>query len=315
MMTMTNNCREKLNQIKERNTYTLVDAGHPLNVFVGLDSNLRKTLLVKSKCRIRSFKNTEAIDVNLVERDDQWILGIHLTKDDLSSMFYQLCDDLVSISSYSNDEENAMQLFLKRFMQWQKLFKMKGSTRLSELTIRGLIGELLFMDRYLFSQYPIDRVIKSWVGTEYAKKDFSIDQTWYEVKTNSPSSNTIKISSISQLDSDTLGFLGVMYLEKMSPESDGIQLKTLIRHLLSQMDEMTQDVFISKLVNWNFNFYDDYDDYVYKLRDIAIYKVEESFPRIKRDTLSKAIVNASYDIDLNMMDAFLVTKSGGQHDT
>lgn len=92
----------------------------------------------------------------------------------------------------------------------------------------GLIGELLFLKDQLSKSIGFSEALKSWSGQELTHKDFSYGDTWTEVKTIRRSSQSVRISSLEQLDSEYDGELAVYALEKMSPEYKGITLNKLI---------------------------------------------------------------------------------------
>jgi hypothetical protein len=92
----------------------------------------------------------------------------------------------------------------------------------------GLIGEILFLRGTLKNRIGLSEALRSWTGQEMTRKDFSYNNTWTEVKTINSGKQTIRISSIEQLDSSEVGELAVFAPEKMSGSYDGIKLNSLI---------------------------------------------------------------------------------------
>lgn len=101
------------------------------------------------------------------------------------------------------------------------MFQNISTKELSEEKEQGIYGELYFLYKYMIPKYGVEKSILSWAGPHKFNKDFSIDETWYEIKTSSVNANTIEIRSINQLDSDVDGFLTVVKVEKMSMEYRG----------------------------------------------------------------------------------------------
>ena len=97
------------------------------------------------------------------------------------------------------------------------MFK-KVSCSLSNEKEQGLFGELYFLDKYMIPKYGVDNSINAWTGPLGYNKDFSINNTWYEIKTIGVNSTCINISSLSQLSSDIPGILTILGLKKMSEE-------------------------------------------------------------------------------------------------
>ena len=69
---------------------------------------------------------------------------------------------------------------------------------ISDEQIKGLIGELLFLTDNMIPNYGETRAIQAWSGQEMTRKDFSIDDTWVEVKTIDFGKPTVVISSLEQ---------------------------------------------------------------------------------------------------------------------
>jgi hypothetical protein len=190
--------------------------------------------------------------------------------------------------------------------QWIRLLKVTGSKKVSENEIRGLFGELVVLLNYMIPKYGSNRAVRSWTGAEQTKKDFSIDDTWYEVKTLSMGKATVTITSIEQLDSEIEGFLTVVKVEKMSKEYNGISLQDLIEEIIKILNQNEQDIFINKLSEFGYDFFDDYSAYVYKIEETNFYVVDNKFPRILRQSLPVEVINCTYDLDLILLTDYLV---------
>lgn len=73
---------------------------------------------------------------------------------------------------------------------------------LSASEIKGLLGELFFLQTYLAPMYGIEKAAISWTGPRLLPQDFIIDDIWYEVKTISSSRDSVKISCFANKSKD-----------------------------------------------------------------------------------------------------------------
>ena len=176
---------------------------------------------------------------------------------------------------------------------------------MSDNEIIGLIGELLFLQDYVIPQWGISKALESWMGPEKTHKDFSMDTDWYEIKAINSGKDSVKISSLEQLDSEIDGHLAVYCLEKMSPSFSGIKLNTVVTNLLAKMGTPNnREAFLSKLSLYNFDFSPEYDNYVYSLIGFSMYSVSGDFPRLCKRDISTAINKIQYDIILSEIEEY-----------
>ena len=169
----------------------------------------------------------------------------------------------------------------------------------SEL-IKGLIGELLFLKNFMFDEYGTSESIEAWTGPLGNPKDYLINDTWYEVKTVNESKQSIRISSLEQLDSELLGYLVVIKLESTSNQvNNHINLNSLIGYIAGFIEDAEDlEKFIRKLNNLGYQFDIEYNEYCYVYKRTVFYKVDLEFPVIKRKSLSNSIIRVSYELAL-----------------
>lgn len=277
--------------------FNLIDASHPLEFYIGIDDRGRKCIILRSKYRPDTIKATSAIDISIGQvRNNVWSLGFHLVQNSMSGLFYRFIDDIVESSRNLPESVNGMSFVVKRYNAWKKMFYNLKREILSENEIIGLIGELLFLRKEMLKKYPEDVAVNSWSGCDKTHKDFSVESDWYEIKSTKSSSLTIKIHSIEQLDSETDGNLVVYEFEKMSEAFDGISLNNVVRDVLNDVSPENADILLEKLksVGWEYN--DEYDKYVFRITSYTKYKVDDSFPRIKKAVLSPSIAKIEYEL-------------------
>lgn len=295
--------KQKFEDLTLPSYYLRVNKIHPLDLYLGLTDDGRKAIRLIGAFKRSKVKSSKIIEVNHLQFEDKTILSFSLVDKRFEDIFYIFCNDLIDSSSLLNSGEG-YQFIVNRFEKWRS-FGQANRNILNESEIKGLIGELLFLNDYAIENYGENVAIDGWTGTEPTKKDFYFDRTWFEIKVTT--NNKVQISSIEQLLSDDIGTLVVFKLEKQSPESQGISLNLLINQIkekLTSLDAFSS--FMLKLYNAGYYFYEDfYDSFVYQIKEQLKFSVNKDFPVIKRDSLNPAIEDVKYTLILNLLTNFL----------
>lgn len=285
--------------------FSRVDKEHILELYIGLDENGRRSIELRSSFNPRKVKGTTAIEVNQYENQKYKTIRFSLTDDEISGLFFTFCEDLIEQTRALTDESAGYNTIVIRFHQWKKMFVSSKKEFLNEVQIMGLIGELLFLRDYLSKRIGLSEALKSWSGQELTHKDFSYNDTWTEVKTIRRSSQSVRISSLEQLDSTNSGELAVFALEKMSAQYKGVSLNKLIveiRNLFTDSEE--QDLFMAKVALQGYEYHNYYDDFVFEIIYNKCFKVDDTFPRMTPRDVPDAVIKSIYDIDLNKIAEF-----------
>ena len=185
------------------------------------------------------------------------------------------------------------------------MFVSSKGNLLTEPEVMGLIGEILYLKGTLADRIGLYNALKSWSGQELTHKDFSFGDTWAEVKTIKSGSQTVKISSLEQLDSEFEGELSVYSLEKMSMAYNGISLNKLViqvRDLFTSAEE--KDQFMANVALQGYEYHNSYDELVYEISGHRRYRVTDSFPRLTKKDVSPAIKKAAYELSLTDLSNF-----------
>ena len=288
---------EKFEGLVEFDKYKLWDPTHPLEFLVGLDDKGRKTFVLVNPTKPDDLKKTSAIDVDSAKIGvNSYRLSFHLNDPSMEGIFYKFCDDIVESTRAIFDPSMGMTLVCRRYNLWKKLFYKLKKDILSETEQMGLIGELLFLRDDMFKSYSQSKAIESWTGCDKTHKDFSVDADWFEIKSPSVGSESVKISSIEQLDSDKPGMLVVFELEKMSGAYNGLTLNNVVHSILSMLEPEEENILIEKLkvAGWEEN--EEYDKTCFRNVTKNYYVVNDDFPRLKKSDLSPAIIGVEYKI-------------------
>lgn len=288
------------------NSWKLVDANHPIGLYVGKDENgffameyvgdfiINKKIKSSTVISINHYKTPsgeKSIVFSLI--DDRWM-----------NQFVTFCNDVCKQTEHlQKNSSKGYEAVCNAYFVWQKMFKGQNDI-LGESEIKGLIGELLYLKDIIIPQYGQTRSIEAWSGTDKTRKDFSIDNTWYEIKTIDVGKPTVKISSIEQLDSSTEGTLAVFQVEKMAPGFNGVNLNSLAESIITLFTSLQdKDDFISKLNKAGYFSNSDYDEYVYDIKSLTEYNVNNSFPRLRKDSIPVAVSSASYELILSELES------------
>lgn len=299
--------KDKFENEKKTRTFRRIDGEHQLDIFLGYNEEGKPTMITIVSGKEVTIESSRSIEVKLFKRDDLRLsISFSLLDISMEAIFYKFCEDIIE-SSRNINKLNALNYIVGRWNSWRLMFKKNVNELLNENQISGLLGELIFLKEYMIPKYGESVAIKSWMGPEKSHKDFEVEDTWYEVKTIRNGVLTIKISSVEQLDSENLGYLNVVILEKTNDKCrESVSLNSYINRLQQMLGEFENElIFRNKLGQAGYCYDEEYDRYNYRFIENKRYTVNENFPRIKKENLSNAIVKASYDILINEIQEYI----------
>ncbi len=297
--------KAQFEKFNNANFFSRVDNLHILELHIGLDDKGRKAIELRGVFSPRKVTGTSAIEVNQYKKAEYNTIRFSLCDEEISGLFYKFCEDLVEQTRETKDRAEGYTAIVNRYFQWKKMFVSSTGSLLTEPEIMGLIGELLYLKGTLADRIGLYHALKSWSGQELTHKDFSFGDTWVEVKTVKSGGQTVKISSLEQLDSEFEGELAVYSLEKMSMVYNGISLNKLIiqvRDMFSAGEE--RDQFMANVALQGYEYHNVYDEYVYEISGYRRYQVKEGFPCLTPKDVATAIKKASYEIALTDLAVF-----------
>lgn len=295
---------EEVNR-EQNNVFRRVDRGKYVDVYIGY-VHQKTALIIKGSQKITNIEKTKWITTQINQDPKTKItsLSFILEKDEFESLFISFCADIIE-NTKGLVTETVLSEVIARWNYWITLFKNPKREILSHSIIKGLIGELLFIKEYLLKRYSEETVIKGWVGPMGQHKDFVLNDTWFEVKTIDSDATAVKISSISQLESNEIGFLTTVNIDKSTEVSEtSISLNRLIEDIVSTLQAEHLIQFDEKLKALNYEYNIAYDDFQFMFKVIDCYEVGSDFPRIKRSDVPRGIGKISYELMLNAIDSY-----------
>lgn len=287
--------------------YKRVDDEHILDIFLGKDTSNSRELLLVSDIEPAKMRPSKSMDIiKGVRKDGRWATQIKLLKKDEEEVFTHLCWDLIENSRTAKSKTTSLELFIARFLKWQKLME-GGSEILSDEIIKGIIGELFFAKNVLFLRYNYDVIFSAWLGPDGSDKDFVFEDTWAEIKAIKTGKTSITISSMEQLSSKNIGTLVVATVDNTSSaDANGFSFANLINEFRERLSACPSALFDyeSKLFDLGYVDRKEYYDRYYVFYGFRFYRVGDDFPKLKRETIPNEIVKVKYDIALSEINEF-----------
>ena len=211
--------------------------------------------------------------------------------------------------SASKDDQKPIEKIVAQYKKWLRLLQQIGNGLLPPHSQKGLIGELLYLAD-LIERHGENKALGEWVGPEGADQDFNFEDGWAEIKTTIIAGTSIQVSSLQQFDRADEGTLVVYFLDKTSSAgSNTISLNEAVKKVFSKVaSQANRDLFELKLAKSGYQSKnaDDYSSYRFKLSGKRLYCVSKEFPRLTKNNIPSAVIEAQYRIDLPSIDTFRV---------
>jgi len=292
----------------------LVDQHHPLRLFWGVDTKNRYSFAFDAPaCALpkkRSLPNLSEIETSVIFEEPRGKMLLLLKNNNEWEVFFALCSDLIRATSSTTDETTGAAVILRRLQRWQELLRRERPQILSPEEIKGLMGELLFLENPLIRVFGCDAAVTGWRGPEHAPQDFTIAETAIEVKCQSGGSRPIvRITSEDQLCPQLPeGYLVVYTIARQTESaSDVFTLNTLvdlIRHDLIDASSAACERFEDLLYMARYVRREEYDDHRFSIVGVKSYRLSDGFPRIAASTLAPGIESVSYTLRLENCTPF-----------
>lgn len=303
---MKNSIYNKFTQGFECGYFVRIGENRDINLYIGKDENAHYSIDFRGSFHPTKIVGSKVIEVSQFMLDGIQFLRFSLLNSDLLECFSLFCGDLINSTLGIIDDETAYKQLQNRYLSWKRMFKPNRGL-LSETEIMGLVGELLYMRDYMIPTYGVDVALESWTGPEQTHKDYSMNDSWAEIKTIGSGKESVRISSLEQLDSDIPGNLIVYSLERMSPSFNGVKLNDLVAQILELIPIAIQrDLLLAKLDLYGYDFSPEYDNYVFSVTDCVKYNVIEGFPRLVRKDIPSSVSRIQYEIILSEIENYKI---------
>ena len=285
--------------------YWAVDADRNLLLILQYRKGVRRA------SRLPKFRGlrVEALPAEL--GPDERIL-IRLTDREQRDIFLRFCRDIVDSTILAVTEEQAVERFLARTWRWHRLLQGGRESRLGDEEQKGLIGELLVLERHLFPVLGATDAVRCWTGPLDTPQDFEVSRVHIEAKARSSSVPRVTISSEFQLESGVADTL-YLHVTEVAIATEGTANACTLpdfarrtRSVLAESDLVAVDLFEERLSAVGFDWTDDYSDKLWLVAGESLYEVGEGFPRITSAMFSAGVGNVRYALSLPDCEAFRV---------
>ena len=293
---------------KMPNSFLEIEMSHPLKVRIGHNETAHKSLSIEIDKERKNIPSSAAISsVNKLLRSGKWSFELQLMDHAYDEEFVRLCWDILAGSQNCASEKEAFDVFIKKYLSWQKLLQYRKDRDFSVQQQKGLLGELLYL-KELLDEVGISTAVEAWQGPEGSDQDFVLDTTWAEVKSVTLEASSVKISSMEQLQQEVDGCLVVYRLEKTKPGVNHINLCEVVHEIadvLSAEPEL-HDIFNMKLFKYGYKRQDEskYAENFFRMVERCEYEVNQSFPKITHKNQHVAVVACSYELSLAAIEVF-----------
>ena len=282
-----------------------VENNHPLRLFYGSDQLGHPLFFVISDTKPPLVRLSDAVIVERGVRqlDGRWTLSLTLRDRRFRDEFIRLGDDLVDSSRGGSNESQALQLLVRAVEEWKALFSY-SSGHLSLPAIRGVFGELWFGFYRLTESFSPSAVVRAWDGPFGSPQDFKLPSgESFEVKTIHADSSSVRISSAEQLEvsigSLDLAVVALSDVDEATPSA--MSLPQIVQHAEEMLSSNLADVdeLNARIRSLGVDVGDTYyEEYWFRVDTCDTYRVEASFPSIRRSKLNPAVDNVRYEIAL-----------------
>ncbi|MEO6924003.1 MAG: PD-(D/E)XK motif protein [Bryocella sp.] len=242
----------------------------------------------------------------------QPVLVLRLLDAKLRDVFHQLCLDIVAATTGCANEAAAVTAAVARAWRWHHLLRGGGAGRLRPEEQKGLLGELLVLERYMLPAFGAAGAVAAWRGPVGAAKDFVSGTVAVESKARSSNAESVMISSEIQLagDDDEQLFLHLCSIDPANPGDEGAYTLTdvakRVREGVAAGGSVVQGRYDALLAAAGFDFADDYSDHPWQGGERSVYRVAGTFPRLTPDTMPPAVHSVHYALSLNEVGPFMV---------
>lgn len=277
------------------------------DVFGGIDSSGYVMLAIGTTKVPPALKlDSSSLDYFRQQRGDgTWLMALRLRQTGLSCVFGRLCQDLVDATAEVRDEAALVSLFRERLALWKRLFDYGSSGLLEPNQVKGLIAELLMLEKVLIDgERSMLEAVTAWVGPTGADQDFQFSDEAIEVKAVSIGAETISISSLQQLTSLVPIRLSVYVMRSSSTgEASAIGLNTLVPRLEGRIAGVPEalSVFRGRLLECGYVENPHYEAILFQVMSIEEFPVNDGFPRLTVTTVPRGISAANYSVSLEAL--------------
>lgn len=301
---MTESTKRRVEIISNHDVYWITDIQGRYGIFIASESAFKTT---KSSISLNG--------ISVIKRNSELGHGeliLLLFEKTNAEIFNKLCEDLISTINQHHSNDAMVSAVEIRLQRWQELLKRSSDFGMSLETQMGLFSELCFIKDVLIPKIGEEQAINAWVGPDFDKQDFLLDNAVVEIKSYRTSKGQlVSISSAQQLYCEKQPLYLVSY--GLTQSENGNSVSTIsenIKDILSSKSKLLFDVFNLKLTDYG--FIPELESAPYQgflVDNRKFFRVNETFPKLTPPIIPTEIPRVKYSIDLSACDEFEVDMS------
>lgn len=290
-----------------------VESTTPHDLFWITDLYGNYGFLISSKKKfIKLEKIFELKGISLLKKNndkDNGELYLILNNKEDWQIFLTLCVDLVKTTQKHESDEKMIDAVEDRLKRWQQLLKQNLTEEITLEKQMGLFSELICLKDIIMPKIDTIQAITSWVGPDFDKQDFLLEEAIIEIKSYRTSKgSTVQISSANQLVSDKEPLFLISFA--LTTTENGMSVKDISDIIFSKLEHEpieAKQIFESKLIEYGYAPEVNKSPLLKFIIDKQnIYEVSTSFPKITPKQISNQISSVKYSIDLSKCEEFKV---------
>ncbi len=317
-MMRTEELKQRFSEMKKTEEMKFFGFKHidlPIDALMGVRRGM-PTLVFMCEMEPPALDSSRAVHVEAVKHDSGWRLYMSETDERFDDPFCSFCLDILSVMDGVSSERIALSRLEARYEVWQSFWK--SAPKMTEEKVRGLAGELLFLEHCLTMGKDARGVVFGWHGASGADQDFVFENAWAEVKTIRQSASEVQISSLEQLVNPALlknashveGRLVVIRLHS-DPAENAFTLSQLHERILRILDEdpAVQQKYLTSIELTGAKMQEGNLEtkLPLQLMEMKSYAVNApDFPKLHRGIVPEAVVKATYNLSLSAIKDWLV---------
>lgn len=229
----------------------------------------------------------------------------------LRDIFHRLCVDIMQCAEAAPTEQAAATVALSRTWRWHHLMRGGGADVLSAEEQKGLIGELLILERFLLPRASPAKALSAWRGPLGESRDFRLGRLAIESKAHSNDLEaTVRISSEYQLDDHDVDalYLHVVIIDPADhDDQESVTLQSVADRIgdsIEARDPGSSPRYRALLLAAGMRPEDNYSALWFNIGRRKLFLVQGAFPRLIPSTLPAGVERVGYTLSLSSCGEF-----------
>lgn len=236
-------------------------------------------------------------------------VALELSGAQYRDVFSALCADIANVIMDHSPGRAGFGAFLRRLQAWQRFMQLHSDRGLSQEQIRGIFAEITVLEQILYPMLGELEAVEAWQGPR-ALHDFDRLGHALEVKSGSATGDPVmRVSRIDQFDETTVRSLHVCFVPLTTDAQDGESLPALVARQRERLKDFpgalqrVEDLLVA--AGYHESQASNYSEPQLKCAGLKLYRVQDEFPRLKREDLHGGIVSGKYSVSVNACSDFL----------